>query len=201
MRQLLFEVCCFTLLIVLAGCGDQGAQERAETSYAEARRQAEAGRYLRAIAACQQALDEDSTHLGALLLAGSILQKQGNFELAVEQISRAVRLYPDTVRARTALGDVYMRERQNHSAAVAYEEAILLAPDHGYSYRHLALVLTAQGRYDDAAAALTTALRLEPENPANHYNLGLVYEQQAHTDSAIAAYSRTVSSSNSCSRA
>ena len=71
--------CALLTVLITSGCGDQRSQEQAEAAYAEARRLAETGSYIKAIAACQQALAVDQNHLEALLLASSILQKQGQF--------------------------------------------------------------------------------------------------------------------------
>ncbi len=76
-----------------------------------------AGRFVQAEAAYRAMLDPDPGHADALHLLGVIASQRGQFEQAIELISRALASAPSTVQYLVNLGEAYRRGGRPDDAA------------------------------------------------------------------------------------
>jgi TolB-like protein/class 3 adenylate cyclase/Flp pilus assembly protein TadD len=86
---------------------------------------------------------------------------------ALEGVTRALALNPDSPLAHSTLGILQLVESKHEEAIRASREAVSLAPHDAHVRANLALVLAFAGRYNEAAEEMETVLRLDPKPPAS----------------------------------
>jgi len=75
---------------------------------------------------CAQILQEDSGHVGGLFLLGIIDRQVGRYDLAIEHLTRAVRLKPDFTEAHNSLGNALRAQGRLQEAVASYQQALCL---------------------------------------------------------------------------
>lgn len=93
---------------------------------------------------------------------GVLQGRLGHFQAAIQELSRATELAPESVEIRVALGLTYELDNQLDKAAAHYEEAIRLDPLNPRLYQHAARVYANQDRVQDAIRCYQTMLDLAP---------------------------------------
>ena len=102
---------------------------------------------------------------------GEELRKQGNSNLAIEHLTKAIELKPDYSDAILNLGSV-MTDRGNTAAAIEYlKKALELKPDFAKAHYNLGIVWQKEGNIDEAISHYERALSLMPDFPNAHYNM------------------------------
>jgi Flp pilus assembly protein TadD len=150
------------------------------------------GRLTEAEQICRQILTVDARHAESLHLLGLIACRRGRYDIAVEMIGQAIRLWKhnsfsncDMVRGLTAQG------RTDDSTA-HYEPALVQKPDYADAHNNLGAALFAQGRILDAVTHYERALGLNPDHASAHNNLGAALTAQGKIDEAIWHHERTL---------
>lgn len=108
------------------------------------------------------------------LAHGHLLERQGQFERAVVQYQKALRMQPDFVTARNRLGIALNKLGRHHEASEQFRQALRVKGDAPFLHNNLGFSLYLEGRYADAEAALQEALRLKSEYARAHMNYALV---------------------------
>ncbi len=107
-----------------------------------------------------------------LIATAQAREAYGDLAGAIELYREVVRADTSHVRARIALGILYVR-RGEHALALEQFEAVRdLAPDSVDALLGIAVSLTELKRYEQAEAALKRALRLEPSRADVHGGIG-----------------------------
>ncbi|WP_077036236.1 tetratricopeptide repeat protein [Pelomonas sp. KK5] len=91
---------------------------------------------------------------------------------AVSTIEQALKLTPDELKLRFALGVMKMELGQKDEAAALFTGLTQDFPDLADPYNNLAVIHASQGQLDLARTELEQALRLQPDNAAAQENLG-----------------------------
>jgi tetratricopeptide (TPR) repeat protein len=122
--------------------------------------------------------ERQSKPVGALTMAGTILQAQGNTALARQRFERAVAIDQQAAVAANNLAWIYAEAGEN------LEQAVRLAVTASQSMPEVAEVLDTLGwvYYKNnlpalAVPPLVRAVEKNPDNPSYSYHLGLAYEQ------------------------
>jgi protein O-mannosyl-transferase len=119
---------------------------------------------------------------------GTVLDKQGHREEAVEEFRHASQDKPDAPEAHKNLGAALSGQGRLEEAAAHLQEAIRLRPGYAEAHFNLGSVLQTQGRLAEAIRQYQQALRLNPRHADAQYNLGLALEQSGRPDEAAAAF-------------
>jgi len=95
--------------------------------------------------------------------AGTIARRQGDFDTAERELSRADALRPNSVWTLVNLGNVYFAREDYAKAQEAYEAAVKAAPQAGEPHYNLALTYTKQLMFTEAnrEQAAATALAFD----------------------------------------
>lgn len=110
---------------------------------------------------------------------------QGNNELAIQELERALQLNPNLRMAQSALGQLYM-DRKDYDRAVPHLQAASdLDPYTVENHYNLGLTFQILNRLQEAAMAYLRGLKLAPDDFKTNVNLGLVYFAMAQHDPAI----------------
>ena len=109
---------------------------------------------------------------------------RGNAEAAIDEYRAALRLWPQSFRARHNLGMLLARLGRLDEAASEFEAVIAHdpVPDSAFA---LGLLRAQQERWREAIAALERCVGEDPHHPRARYNLALAYAKAGETTKAL----------------
>ena len=107
-------------------------------------------------AAAKQALD-----------AGLKLAEEGKAPEAIENMRKAIEIFPKYFDAHLQLGNVFLKTDQLQEAIAELDKAREINPNDERAYQSFGLLLMKQRNYGVAVAVFAEAARLNPENPVN----------------------------------
>jgi tetratricopeptide (TPR) repeat protein len=157
---------------------------------------------------------------GAFLDRGIIFASRGDYEMAIEEFTEAIKLDPELATAYRIRGQAYFAgasdvvsvgenfskvitnstggtispaQRQAFDKAIAdYTQAIKLESDNADAYRLRGWVYSNKGDYDQAMTDYKQALRLNPDDAWAYNNRGIAYDAKGDSDKAIADYTQAI---------
>ena len=141
-----------------------------------------------AVAAFEETIRLDSTHVKSYLNLGRVLLEQDKPKDALERISSAAEIDPLSSEVHRMLGRVRTSLKQPDSAIAEYRVALAFDENDVWSMNNMALLLIQQERYDEALPALARAVELRGNSPVFQNNLGIVLERTGHYSQAAEAY-------------
>jgi tetratricopeptide (TPR) repeat protein len=146
-----------------------------------------AGRYLETQVCCQKALALAPDHADTLHLAGLLALSGGQYDHAIEWISRAVRQQPKTDYL-TNLGTALLKQGRREEALAAFDKAVQLKPDDASLWKNLGDALSCLGRSEEAILTYQHALKLNPCHWDAAYRAGLLLHESGRIDEALAFF-------------
>jgi len=127
-----------------------------------------------------------SEHVARALL----LFEQSRYDLAEEELKRALGEDPDDAVAHAMLGLCLAQRDALEEAQREADAAIGLAPDLPLAHRTKARVMHERNRLEEAAASAEEAVRLDPEDADHHALAGAIRASQERWADAVAAAER-----------
>src|SRR5215472_5019086 len=106
-----------------------------------------------------------------LRLNGQLDEALAEDREAMAYYRKAIELAPESVVARTYLGNALMRQGRPDEAALQYRKAIELAPGFALMHNNLANALYHQNKLEEAIAAYQEAIRLKADYILPHLNI------------------------------
>lgn len=106
--------------------------------------------------------------LGKVFLAKSFYRE------AIQNLSRAVELKPDFIRAYKLLGLAYLKVNEFKHALRVFKEALEITPDFPDILNALGVLYTQMGDYESAKNYLQQAITLKSNYLESNFNLGVV---------------------------
>jgi len=100
------------------------------------------------------------------------LSRAGERAKAIEQLKKALSIYPNFMQALNELGVQYLRLRQSDKAAESLEAALKIAPDAFAPRLNYGIALVRLKRYEPALATLRRAVDQDGSSAAAHLYLG-----------------------------
>ena len=131
-------------------------------------------------------LEGDADNVDALHFLGVLRHQQGQPQLAVELVSRAIAVRPEYVDAHNNLGNIHQEAGNLEAAAVAYQTALGLHPDQLNALKNLGIVARKLGRLAESAELLQRARALAPQDPDLLHSLASTLRKLARYDEAAA---------------
>ena len=107
-------------------------------------------------AAAKQALD-----------AGLKLAEEGKAPAAIENMQKAIQIFPQYFEAHLQLGNTFLKLDQLPESIAELDKAREINPNDERAYQSFGLLLMKQRNYAVAVAVFAEAARLNPENPLN----------------------------------
>src|SRR5262245_18242691 len=102
--------------------------------------------------------------MGVHLQRALILYEQSRFDLAEQEVRRALEGEPDSATAHAVLGLCLAERGQNREAMWSAQEAVAREPDLPFAHYALASILQDRERLDEAQQSILEAIRLDPKN-------------------------------------
>jgi tetratricopeptide (TPR) repeat protein len=148
----------------------------------------QAGRLQAAEQIYRQVLASQPNHADALQLLGVIAHQVGKHELAIDHISRAIKLNADQPGYYNNLGEAYRALGKNGDAAACYRKALELHPNFAEAHSNLGAILNDEGKTEEALGCFRRTLALQPTNFQAHANLGRALEASGDFQGAEDSY-------------
>jgi Tfp pilus assembly protein PilF len=150
-----------------------------------------AGRLEAAEQTYREILTVDPNQADAWHLLGVIALQLGNYEFAVESISRAIDLHATESVFHSNLGNAFKAQGKLDEAVASYRRALDLNPD-AEAHNDLGIAFLAQGNLDEAVAWFRRALAVKPDYSEAYNNLGIAFQAQGKLNEAVDSYRRAL---------
>jgi tetratricopeptide (TPR) repeat protein len=111
---------------------------------------------------------------------------KGEYDLAFDDYSEAIRLNPNSANYYNNLGVIYRIKHDYDRAITNYDKAILLKRDYVAAYYNRALAYSDKGEYNKALADFGVVLQFNPRNAFALYARGLTYSKKGSAEAAKA---------------
>ena len=118
--------------------------------------------------------------------------KSGDRKKAIDELNKALELYPNFPSALTELGVQYMELKQWDKAADALRKAIKLSPDAFYPHLNYGIVLVQVKNYKDAASELRFAVQKDGTSGVANLYFGRALVNVGQYDAAENALRQTI---------
>jgi Flp pilus assembly protein TadD/cell division septation protein DedD/uncharacterized protein YceK len=115
-------------------------------------------------------------------------QEKGKYNLAVEELKKAITIDPGNVKAYNALGVSYDSLGQFDLAVKCYSLALKVNHDLDYVYNNMGYSHLLNGNIDGAISAFKKAIILNDQDKRYHNNLGLAYTRIKQMDLAYSEF-------------
>lgn len=124
---------------------------------------------------------------------GVIDGQEGDFDRAIEWITKAVELNQEFIDAWYNLGNAYyMGKKDFENAYNCWQKALELKPDHIDVLYNLGDAYKELGRNDEAIECYKQLLKIEPKDHEAWNNLAVAYLQKKDIDQAIISWQKAV---------
>jgi tetratricopeptide (TPR) repeat protein len=117
---------------------------------------------------------------------------QGQYELAINHCSSAIKIDGNFAVAYFNRGLAYMILKNNDQAIADFSKDIEILPNATRSYINRGSIYMNQQKYDLAIAEFTKSIEVNPKEPQAWLNRGLSYFQQNKADLAISDCSKAI---------
>ena len=136
-----------------------------------------------------KALSIDPHHVKSLVNSSRVFIDQKRHEEAVDRLTRASEIEPESAEVFRLLGRTYRAQGKTDEAIAAYRQAIDLDERDAWSINNLGLLLLETKHADEALLLLTRAVELQKDVPKFRNNLGMALEHMGQFKAAVTAYS------------
>lgn len=151
------------------------------------------GRITEAEILYQQILEEEPGHADALNLSGLIAHQQGNNDIAIHLITKAINAKPSDQHYYYNLGVVLQAQDRIKEAITCYRQALAIQPDYIEVYPNLGAALQTHGQPDEAIVCYLQALSIRPNDAKSYSNLGLALQAKDRLEEAITCFKQALS--------
>ncbi|HVM59505.1 MAG TPA: tetratricopeptide repeat-containing glycosyltransferase family protein [Verrucomicrobiae bacterium] len=149
-------------------------------------------RYDDAEAACRAALRDAPKDGQACFLLGMVLHKTGRDKEAIQWLSQAAEIQPESAKVFSGLGCAHYAMGDDSRAADCFAQSIRLDPQHADAYYSMGNACYRMGQLERAVTLYRTAVELNPRDEESWNNLGTALEDLNRVEEAIAAYDRAL---------
>ncbi len=118
--------------------------------------------------------------------------KEHVYSRAIDQLTQAVRLDPESAQAQSLLGLAYALRLKPGIAIQHIDKAIALDPDNGTYHMHLGKAYMLLTDYDRAKGAYTRAIELGLKRAKPFYDLGVISEREGQLQEARTFYEKAI---------
>ncbi|MCK4850512.1 MAG: tetratricopeptide repeat protein, partial [Phycisphaerae bacterium] len=118
---------------------------------------------------------------------------KGEYELAIRDFDKAIKLDPSNASAYNDRGLVYLIKDDYDAAIRNFSQAIELNPRNAEPYHNRAVAYCAKEMYDHAIRYFDMAIALNPRNAEAYNSRGFAYMRRGNRDQAIRDFKRAVS--------
>ena len=151
-----------------------------------------AGKLTEAEQLCQQVINANRDHFGALHLLAVVQSCLDKREMALANYDRAVALKPDFAEALSNRGLTLHELKRFEDALASYDRALGLQPNLAAGHYNRGNTLYAFKPFEEALASYDRALAIRPDYAEAHHNRGNALKELTRPDEALASYDRAL---------
>jgi len=129
----------------------------------------------------------------AAFKSGKNYHEKKEYDMAIKEYSKAIRLDPNFVMAYVNRGRIYSRKNEFDLAIRDYTKAIKLNPTEALTYLERGKIYTGKREYDLAIKDYNETIRLEQTNTRAYHLRGHTYRRKKEYDLAITDYTEAIS--------
>jgi len=116
---------------------------------------------------------------------GSMYNKSGNYNQAIDDYNRAIAYKPDYADAYNNRGNAYSK-LDNYSQAIEdYNKTIAFKPDYAEAYNNRGSVYHRRGEYAEAIDDYCKAIQIKPDDATFYINRSIAYEGLGNKNMAV----------------
>lgn len=131
-------------------------------------------------------------HFDVLHLLGTLAAETGDYALAVERFTRALKINPVHAVVCNKRGIALQELGQLEAALASYDKAVALQADFAEAHGNRGVVLHALRRWDAALASFNRAIALRPADADAHYNRANLLRDTRQLAAALADYDQVL---------
>ena len=120
------------------------------------------------------------------------LYNQKYFRPALENASKLLRTFPNSVVLYNISGAVHLEMGQTELALESFKTAIRIRPDYVKSYNNMGIALQKKGEFNEAIETYKKALAIKPDNSEVYNNMGNALQNQGEMERAVEAYKKAL---------
>jgi predicted O-linked N-acetylglucosamine transferase (SPINDLY family) len=165
---------------------------RAEATFNQALSLNQQGRNAEARDLCRKVLQVQPKHCNALNLLGLIALQQNDLDAGVDLLRRATMANPQSVVARSNLGNAYYLLKNFEQAIASYDIAIALKPDFADAYYNRGTAMRGLGQNEAAIEYFDRAIALNPSYVQAYNNRGNALRDLGRLAEAITSYEKAL---------
>lgn len=139
--------------------------------------------------------EEAKTEAEGCKSMGNALMRNGNYDLAIEEYSKAIQLNPKNAIYYCNRAAAYSRVDRHGDCVIDCKEAIKLDPTYSKAYSRLGIAYFNLNNYELACQAHRNALKYDPGNVLYENNLKLAEDKLAEREMGSSATPRSVADS------
>jgi len=151
----------------------------------------QAGRLSQAEVLYRQILETAPNNPDALHLSGLIAHQAGTFDIAVDLISKAIRVKPSGPMYYN-LGVSLQARGKLDEAIESYRNALALKPEDAKTLTNMGTVFHLQGKLDAAIENFRRAIAISPDDAGAYSNLGVALQEQGQVDAVVENFRRAL---------
>lgn len=154
------------------------------------------GLSVQAVGEYKQAVGYDPASYLPYLRLGTGLARLGNFDEAVEYLTKIPAINPQDIQSHYLLALIYSSQKKFDRAAAEYEVILksltTKTPDNADLYYYLGQLYYARRDYEKAIDQFNKILLIQPENSEMMYFLGSLYVEVHRDDEAIKIFKKAL---------
>jgi tetratricopeptide (TPR) repeat protein len=136
-------------------------------------------------------------HIGAstYIQKGWSLLSLGDYQGAIQQLTRALELSPSEIEAESLLGWAQMLGEDYDAALGTFQKVLMREPANSLARINVGYICYKKGIFGEAIEHLSKAIRIANDKKATlyaHYYLGLVYLEREMFDDAASFFRKTI---------
>ncbi|MEZ5044061.1 MAG: tetratricopeptide repeat protein [Saprospiraceae bacterium] len=121
-------------------------------------------------------LEEGSQNADLYRINGQILEQEGEYESAIDQLIEALRWNPSNAEALIMMGNIFANYRKDiETAQLYYNQVVAMAPNNYLALNNIASVLAKSGKLEAALAFFEKARTAQPNYPNTLYGIALTH--------------------------
>ncbi len=148
--------------------------------------------YPEAIALLDQLVKEDPRSSQAFFLKGLSHIRQGDRQVGKKALDRAVELNPGHVKARLALADLALSERDFDTARRESQAILDLDPHNIRALETAGNADMLSGNLTQAENAFSAIIKVAPDKPIGYYRMGLLARQRKANGQALTYFNKAL---------
>ncbi len=123
---------------------------------------------------------------------GAVLADQENFDEAIINYRKSVKINPDYAEVHNNLGSAFYKLKKYDESIKSYQRAIQIKPHFAEAHNNLGIVFKELGKYDKSVDSYKRAIQIRPDYAEAYKNFGNVLVKINKIDEAISNYEKAI---------